>query len=123
MSSHSAGRGTRGGGQHIEAAADPLGAIRPQWEAAVAEAVKPWKAPPKQHHPLPGPTRIITKEEVSARTSYSAHHLMRLAKQGLFPRPIKFGDSKAARVGWIEDEVESFLRSKAEARATAPAPA
>jgi prophage regulatory protein len=40
-------------------------------------------------------------------------HLDRLIRAGKFPRPIKIGENRNA---WIEDEVDSYILAKRDAR-------
>jgi prophage regulatory protein len=52
--------------------------------------------------------------------SYSRVHLARLEAAGNFPRRVHIGEN---RIGWIADEIEGFLRSRAEAREASTKPA
>ena len=53
--------------------------------------------------------RIITKKELAEKVGYSAMHISRLEKAGVFPRRIQLG---ANRVGWIEEEIDDWIRAK-----------
>lgn len=55
------------------------------------------------------PTRIITQKELASRVPYSPVQIWRLEKAGTFPRRIKLGPN---RVGWVEAEVEAWLRHR-----------
>lgn len=55
------------------------------------------------------PTRIITRKELANRVPYSTVQIWRLEKTGNFPRRIKLGPN---RVGWVEDEIEAWLRKR-----------
>ena len=59
------------------------------------------------------PTRIITQKELGVRVPYSPVQIWRLEKAGTFPRRIKLGPN---RVGWVEAEVEAWLRHRMEER-------
>lgn len=59
------------------------------------------------------PTRIITQTELRKRVPFSPVHLWRLEKAGTFPRRVKLGVS---RIGWVEAEVEEWLRERIAAR-------
>jgi prophage regulatory protein len=59
------------------------------------------------------PTRIITQKELSIRVPYSPVQIWRLEKAGTFPRRIRLGTN---RVGWVEAEVEEWLRERIAAR-------
>lgn len=53
--------------------------------------------------------RVITKKELAEKVGYSAMHISRLEKAGVFPRRIQLGPN---RVGWIEDEIEQWIKAK-----------
>jgi prophage regulatory protein len=55
------------------------------------------------------PTRVITAKELSNRVPYSPVQIWRLEKTGAFPRRIQLGPN---RIGWIEAEVEEWLRNR-----------
>jgi prophage regulatory protein len=61
----------------------------------------------------PTPTKIISQKELATRVPYSTVQIWRLEKAGNFPRRIKLGPN---RVGWVEDEVEAWLRQRMEDR-------
>lgn len=56
---------------------------------------------------------ILRLPEVKARVGLSRSAIYRLLSLGDFPRPVQLG---ARSVGWIEDEVEQWLESRAAAR-------
>jgi prophage regulatory protein len=45
--------------------------------------------------------------------TYSNPHLLRLEREGKFPRRIALGDN---RVGWIEEEIDAWIRARMTAR-------
>lgn len=53
--------------------------------------------------------RIITKKELRLIVPYTPQYILRLEKQGKFPKRIRIG---ARRVGWLLSDVESWLRSR-----------
>ncbi len=55
------------------------------------------------------PTRIITERRLRERVPYSHAHLYRLEEKGLFPKRIKLGRH---RVGWVEEEIEAWLKAR-----------
>ena len=59
------------------------------------------------------PTRIITQKELASRVPYSSVQIWRLEKAGTFPRRIQLGPN---RIGWVEAEVEAWLRKRLDER-------
>ncbi len=57
--------------------------------------------------------RILTKPEVKAKVGYSLVHVGRLERAGLFPQRIQLGP---CRVGWLESEVDEWIKQKAAER-------
>jgi prophage regulatory protein len=57
-------------------------------------------------HDLP---RIVTKRELRLIVPYSPQHVLRLEKQGSFPKRIQIG---ARRVGWYLSEIETWLAER-----------
>jgi prophage regulatory protein len=53
--------------------------------------------------------RIITKKELRLLVPYSPQHILRLEKQGKFPKRIPIG---ARRVGWWLHEVLAWLAER-----------
>lgn len=54
--------------------------------------------------------RVLDYDGLKAKgVPYSKPHLWRLVKAGQFPAPIKWG---AARNGWVESEIDSYIESK-----------
>ena len=62
------------------------------------------------------PTRIISRKELARRVPYSPVQIWRLEKGGKFPRRIQLGPN---RIGWVEEEVEAWLRERIEDRGAA----
>jgi prophage regulatory protein len=59
------------------------------------------------------PTRILSGKELRKRVPYSPVQIWRLEKAGTFPRRITLGPN---RVGWVESEVEAWLRKRMDER-------
>ncbi len=56
---------------------------------------------------------IIDLRQVLEAVPYSRAHLYRLEKAGSFPKRVKLGPN---RVGWVKEEVTSWLAARIEAR-------
>lgn len=67
--------------------------------------------------PLP---RIVTKKELRLIVPYSPQHILRLEKQGKFPKRIQIG---LRRVGWLLSDVEAWLAERMETVDRSPPPA
>jgi prophage regulatory protein len=61
--------------------------------------------------------RIIRRHELTGKVGYCLAHIYRLERAGLFPRRVQLGPRA---VGWIEAEVEQWLRERADARDSEP---
>ena len=61
------------------------------------------------------PTRIIRRPEVSHRTGLGRSALYAAIQEGSFPRQVKLGPRA---VGWREDEVEHWIRTRVTVRPT-----
>lgn len=57
--------------------------------------------------------RMLSKRQVKELVLYSPQHVARLEKAGQFPKRVQLGPN---RVGWVEDEVLDWLRSKLKRR-------
>jgi prophage regulatory protein len=55
------------------------------------------------------PSRLITKAELRAMVPYTPQHILRLEKQGVFPRRIRLG---ANRVAWLLTEIEDWVAAR-----------
>jgi prophage regulatory protein len=56
---------------------------------------------------------ILRRKQVEARTGLSRSTIYQRVADGTFPKPVKLG---ARAVGWVESEVQEFLRSRVAAR-------
>ena len=63
------------------------------------------------------PTRILRLSEVRARTGLARSTIYLRIAQGSFPKPISLGPRA---VGWIEAEVDAWLRQQIEASRREP---
>jgi prophage regulatory protein len=61
--------------------------------------------------------RIIRRHELTGKVGYCLAHIYRLERAGRFPRRVQLGPRA---VGWVEDEVEAWLRERVEARDRGP---
>lgn len=52
---------------------------------------------------------ILRRKQVEARTGLSRSHIYSCVKAGTFPAPIHLG---AQAVGWLESEVDAWLRGR-----------
>ncbi|HUS97965.1 MAG TPA: AlpA family phage regulatory protein [Hyphomicrobiaceae bacterium] len=53
--------------------------------------------------------RFIRKIDAAKQVGWHPSHLMRMSRAGKFPKPVKIG---ANSVGFVEDEVEEWMRSR-----------
>jgi prophage regulatory protein len=61
------------------------------------------------------PIRLITKRELRQIVPYTPQHILRLEKQGKFPRRVQVGPN---RVAWLESEVEAWVAGRVAERDT-----
>ncbi|MEQ1718961.1 MAG: AlpA family phage regulatory protein [Hyphomicrobium sp.] len=54
--------------------------------------------------------RIVTKKELRLLVPYSPQYILRLEKQGRFPRRIQIGPR---RVGWRLSDIEAWIAERA----------
>jgi prophage regulatory protein len=59
------------------------------------------------------PERVLRKPELYGKLALSDATIWRLEHQGKFPKRITLGGKS---VGWLESEVNDWLKAKAEAR-------
>lgn len=55
------------------------------------------------------PNRLITKRELRQMVPYTPQHILRLEKEGKFPRRVQVGPN---RVAWVEAEVEAWVAAR-----------
>ena len=63
----------------------------------------------EQERPATPPIRFLRLPEVQARTGLSRSAIYIRIAQGRFPRPVSLG---ARAVGWIEAEIEEWMRER-----------
>ena len=64
-----------------------------------------------------GAMRIIRRHELTDKVGYCLAHIYRLERAGLFPQRVHLGPRA---VGWVEGEIESWLRERVNARNRSP---
>jgi prophage regulatory protein len=57
----------------------------------------------------PQHSRLITKAELRRIVPYTPQHILRLEKQGVFPRRVRLG---ANRVAWLLSEIEEWIAAR-----------
>ena len=75
-----------------------------------------WRLPDEPRG-WPDAMRIISKKAVVAMVLYSSAQIDRLEKAGLFPKRVRLGP---ARVGWLESEVQDWIKGRADDRNVYP---
>lgn len=60
--------------------------------------------------------KLLTKRQVIEKVGYSGQHIMRLMKEGKFPKCIKPGGVPNAKVFWLEEVVNDWINRQVEAR-------
>jgi prophage regulatory protein len=61
--------------------------------------------------------RIIRRHELTNKVGYCLAHIYRLERAGLFPQRVRLG---RRAVGWVEHEIENWLRERVDARDRRP---
>ena len=61
--------------------------------------------------------QLMSKAEVAAKIGVHPESVMRLARAGKFPKPVRLGgDGKTHRVRFVESEVDDWLAARMKAR-------
>ena len=55
---------------------------------------------------------LLNKREAAARIGVNPHTLVRMAKGGQFPAPVRLGDHPLAEHRFIESEVEAWIEAR-----------
>ena len=63
--------------------------------------------------------RLLNKKQAGELIGAHPEHLMRLAREGKFPSPIKLGDKPNCGVRWIEDDLVDYVKQRLAARSGA----
>jgi predicted DNA-binding transcriptional regulator AlpA len=59
---------------------------------------------------------LMTKKQVAALVRLHPESIMRLARMGKFPKPIRIGDTDRHAVRFLEEEIDAWLRNRMIAR-------
>lgn len=59
---------------------------------------------------------LLTKKQAAAIVGFHPEHMMRLARENHFPRPIKLGNSERSGVRFVVEEIEEWIASRMAAR-------
>ncbi len=60
----------------------------------------------------PTRTQMLSMEDVVRRCLFTPQHVRRLVREGRFPVPVKLGDGKYARIGFVDYEIEQWLQDR-----------
>lgn len=64
---------------------------------------------------------ILRLPAVEARTGYKRPSIYRLEKEGKFPRRVKLGLGQGGAVGWVENDISSWIEARQDGRPWTPA--
>ena len=62
--------------------------------------------------------KFLSKKQVREKVLYCPAHIARLEAAGKFPQRVQLGPG---RVGWVEEEIEEWMRVRIAERQTQPA--
>ena len=60
--------------------------------------------------------RLVSKRELRQLVLYSPQHIQRLEDAGRFPTRVRLGNGPRSRVGWVEQEVQDWLKERIQRR-------
>lgn len=60
--------------------------------------------------------RLLSKRQTAELVGFHPEHVMRLARAGAFPQPIKLGAAPNCAVRFLADEVDAWIASRMAAR-------
>ena len=63
-------------------------------------------------------TRLISKREAADYVGFHPEHIMRLARVGQFPRPVKLGPGVNCAVRFVAEEVDAWIAARLSTRDT-----
>jgi prophage regulatory protein len=63
---------------------------------------------------------ILRRKQVQVRTGLSRSTIYKKVTEGTFPKPVKLG-AGARAVGWVESEIDGWIKSQIEASRKAAA--
>lgn len=55
---------------------------------------------------------LLNKREAAARIGVNPHTLVRMAREGRFPAPVRLGDFTLAEFRFIESEIEEWIEAR-----------
>ena len=55
---------------------------------------------------------LLNKSATAKTCGYSEAHIMRLAKQGNFPKPVRLGNSPQHAVRFLKSEVDAWIAER-----------
>jgi predicted DNA-binding transcriptional regulator AlpA len=61
--------------------------------------------------------KLLSKSEAATLVNLHTVSVMRLVRQGHFPKPIKLSPSKNGRVRFTEEDIEQWLKGRQESAA------
>ena len=56
--------------------------------------------------------RFLSKKDVKVRTLYSDSQRTRLEEAGTFPKRVRLGHGRYARVGYVETEIDAWCEAR-----------
>jgi excisionase family DNA binding protein len=56
--------------------------------------------------------RLVSKKEAARLTGYHPEHLMRLVREGKFPKPVRPGGTPTSSVRFVESELDAWLAAQ-----------
>ena len=62
--------------------------------------------------------KFLSKKQIREKVLYCPAHIARLEAAGKFPKRVRLGPG---RVGWVEEEIEEWMRVRIAKRQTQPA--
>jgi predicted DNA-binding transcriptional regulator AlpA len=64
--------------------------------------------------------RLLSKKDVADLVGLHPEHIMRMAREGKFPKPIKLSASQNGRARFVDTEVDEWITAKMAERANDP---
>ena len=65
-------------------------------------------------------TILLTKKQAAIRVGLHPEYLMTLAREGKFPRPVKYGSERNSAVRFVEAEVAAWIEARVAERDALP---
>ena len=57
-------------------------------------------------------TILLTKQQAAIRVGLHPEYLMTLAREGKFPRPVKYGSERNSAVRFVEAEIQEWIEAR-----------